>query len=80
MERTMTDPQGKQNWTFDQNMAPELRKVRALEYIAHFLDRIEVHLGRLADQQAGVGKSISASISRDLKEFQVAMVQNLKKA
>ena len=32
-----------------QNLQPDLRKARALEYIAHYLDRIEQHLGKISD-------------------------------
>lgn len=41
-------PKAKQPWQFDNTLTPELRSARALEYIAHYLDRIETHMATIA--------------------------------
>jgi hypothetical protein len=39
-------------WDFksSQNLQPDARQARALEYIAHYLDGIERHLGVISDR------------------------------
>ncbi len=45
----MPDLSARQEWKFDPHLSDaELRKARALEYIAHYLDRIEQHLETIA--------------------------------
>ena len=36
-------------WTFEPNVGADLRAPRALEYIAQYLDRINLSLDRIAD-------------------------------
>jgi hypothetical protein len=43
-------PEGdKQSWTFDRNLQIDMRSPRALEFIAHYLDRIEGHLAHIVE-------------------------------
>jgi hypothetical protein len=53
-------------WTFQSNMTPDLRQARALEYIAHYLDRI----ARAMESGAG-----NEPLRRDLKELGEALRQ-----
>ena len=36
-------------WKFEQGMQPEYRQALALEFIAYYLDRIDLQLTRVAD-------------------------------
>ena len=43
-------------WKFEQNMKPEFREAKALEYAAYYLDRIDHSLERIATAlEAGGG-------------------------
>jgi hypothetical protein len=57
--------QPKQPWNFDRNLVdPELRKIRALEHGAHYLDLIEGHLAKIAASLTENGpKDIALSIA-----------------
>jgi hypothetical protein len=46
---TVIRPKEKQPWQFDNTLTPELRSARALEYIAHYLERIETHMATIAN-------------------------------
>lgn len=49
----MPDKNSKTPWKFDPNLTdPNLRSARALEHIAYYLDRIELHLGKIAGSLA----------------------------
>lgn len=49
------------DWTFERNLGDVgLRAARALEYTAHYLDRIEGHLGRIATaMERGTGNELA---------------------
>lgn len=48
----------RQPWTFPQNMTPDLRQARAMEYAAQYLDRIDQTLERIAVAlEAGSGNA-----------------------
>ena len=57
-----TNPTPRRPWSFgnsgDQNY--EKRAATALEYIAMYLDRVETHLGRIADDSEKNRASLSA--------------------
>ena len=49
-------------WTFDRGgLNEELRKARSAEYIAHYLDRIEGQLARIADAAEAIAKKDDVS-------------------
>src|SRR5690348_322487 len=67
-ERKMAE---KLNWAFDRNLSdPKLRQARALEYIAHYLDRIDGHLELLA-------KSVSSGGVNEPLRQQLMQVQKI---
>ncbi len=46
----------RQQWAFDPNLNMDARGPRALEYIAHYLDRIDQSLERIAEaMESGKG-------------------------
>lgn len=52
-------------WKFEQISNPELKKAKALEYIAYYLDRIEQHLAVIAEQSKdrGVQNTIAGGVN-----------------
>lgn len=58
-------------WKFDQNLTLDHRAPRALEYIAQYLDRIDLSLERIA-VALETGKA-SESIGRELRAIQGAL-------
>ncbi len=69
-------PAERKAFLFPDQMNSEARVANALEFIAHYLDRIEGHLQRLADQQPEAGGRIAAEI----KQVQAALNRQLAKS
>jgi hypothetical protein len=56
-----------------ENEGAELRSARALEYIAQLLDRIEVHLGTIADRLGQADQNLIANLNARLGEIAKAI-------
>jgi hypothetical protein len=55
----------RQAWKFDSYLTnPEQRKARALEYIAYYLDRIEMHMAKIAGAAAEDSPAASSALAR----------------
>jgi phosphate uptake regulator len=67
----------KKSFEANHKESPEERQVVALEFIAHYLDRIEDHLARIA--KAAVSPVVEKEVKDALLQAQLAKVQIPKK-
>jgi hypothetical protein len=66
---THHQPQQKLPWQFVPKMEPELRNAHALEYIAHYLDRIEGHFAKIVETLTEDPAGGSLTVMRALQDI-----------